>query len=107
MGGPVWLYGFQQCFQLGQGFDFVICGNFRIGGQVVGVYPAGANAGVDTALNIRCQAITDDHSLFHIKTGNLLGAAVKIQLVWFICTDLLGDKNLLEIMADIGACQSA
>ena len=90
---------------MGQRADFIIGYNIRPGCSALGVDPAGSDAGLLAAQNIRCQTVTPDHSLHWIKTGDPGKATVKIPLIRLVDADVLGDENILEEMTDGGTFQ--
>ena len=64
-----------------------------------GIIPAASYAGIYAALNIGTETIADNDTAGKFKLGNLFKAAVKVFLCRLVITNLLGNKNLFEVMA--------
>ena len=72
---------------------------------MVGVYPAGTDAGIDAALNVGGEAVAHHQALGLVKAGNPGEGCFEILLGGLVVADFLGYEDLLEIVADIGALQ--
>ena len=69
------------------------------------VEPDGADSGIDPALNVRSQAVTDNNGGFFPEMRNPGKAAVEIFNSGFVIPQFFGDKDIFEIMTDTGTFQ--
>lgn len=74
---------------------------------VIRVEPDRADFGIESALNIGCQTVSDDHSCFFVKIWYFGEAAVKVFNAWFVITEFFRNENILEVSGDIGAFEAA
>ena len=69
------------------------------------VEPDGADSGIDPALNVRSQAVTDNNGGFFPEMRNPGKAAVEIFNSGFVIPQLFVEKEIYEIITDTGAVQ--
>ena len=76
---------------------FVIGLNAGGVGAALGVKPAGAQAGVDAALDIRSQAVAHHDGLVRVKVGDLGDAQIEKGLGRLIGAQSFGDEGFFDI----------
>ena len=87
--------------------DDMIGGNAVLRGQAFGVEPHGFDSRIDSALDIGCQAVTNDECLGFIEVHNLCECTLEKHRGRLIVADLLRDEHSLKVGGDARACDSA